>query len=176
MARVYLSLGSNIRRHLHISAALAALTREFGELTISSVYESEAVGFAGSDFFNLVVGVETTLDIAALSSVLKKIEDANGRNRQGPRFSPRTLDIDILTYDDFVGTEAGVTLPREEITQNAFVLLPLAELAPDTLHPQLGQSYSQLWQAYDKSRQQLWPVQFIWQDRLISEGRQPRSE
>lgn len=176
MTRVYLSLGSNIRRHLHISAALDALAREFGELAISTVYESEAVGFDGSDFFNLVVGVDTGLDIAALSSRLKDIEDANGRNRSGPKFSPRTLDIDILSYGDFVGTEAGVTLPREEITQNAFVLLPLAELAPDTLHPRLGQSYRQLWQAYDKSRQQLWPVKFVWWDRVISEGQQPRSE
>lgn len=176
MTRVYLSLGSNIRRHLHITAALDALAREFGELAISTVYESEAVGFAGSDFFNLVVGVDTELGIAELSNCLKAIEDANGRNRSGPKFSPRTLDIDILTYGNFVGTEAGVKLPREEITQNAFVLLPLTELAPDAHHPVLGQSYIALWNAYDKTRQQLWPVKFVWRERVISEGQQPRSE
>jgi 2-amino-4-hydroxy-6-hydroxymethyldihydropteridine diphosphokinase len=168
MTQVYLSLGSNINRHRHILAALDALADVFGRLQISSVYESKSVGFDGSNFFNLVVGVETDLTIQALSDCLKKIEDDNGRCRQGPKFSPRTLDIDILTYDDFVGVENGVELPRAEITKNAFVLLPLAELAAQQKHPQLAQTYGELWQGYDKNSQTLWPVDFIWRGQTIS--------
>ncbi len=168
MTQVFLSLGSNIRRHEHIAAGLDALYVRFGSLRVSSVYESKSVGFDGSNFFNLVVGIDTDLGIAALSESLKKIEDDNGRCRQGPKFSPRTLDIDILVYGDFVGVEAGINLPRAEITQNAFVLLPLAEIAGDQRHPSLRQSYASLWQAYDKQSQSLWPVDFVWQGRQIS--------
>lgn len=168
MSRVYLSLGSNIDRYRHISAALDALAADFGALDISTVYESEAVGFDGSNFLNLVVGMHTDLPIGDLSTRLKQIEDENGRNRKGPKFSPRTLDIDILTVDDFVGEDSGVELPRDEITKNAFVLLPMAELAPDTLHPSLKRSYSELWQGYDQSAQKLWPVGFEWRGEEIS--------
>lgn len=168
MTQVYLSLGSNINRHQHILAGLDALADAFGELTISSVYESKSVGFNGSNFFNLVVGIFTGLTIASLSEVLKKIEDDNGRYRQGPKFSPRTLDIDILTYGDFVGVDNGIELPRAEITKNAFVLLPLKEIAPREKHPQLQQTYTELWQHYDKSSQLLWPVDFIWRNKNIS--------
>lgn len=170
MTRVYLSLGSNIERHRHILAGLDALAAQFAPLQISSVYESEAVGFDGANFFNLVVGLATALSVPELSEQLKLIEDNNGRHRQGPRFSSRTLDIDILTYGDFVGDEAGIELPRPEITQNAFVLQPLAEIAPDEKHPLWQQTYGELWRAYDKSRQQLWPVDFVWQGRLLSRG------
>lgn len=168
MSRVYLSLGSNIDRYRHISAALDALAGQFGELAISTVYESESVGFAGSHFLNLVVAIDTRLSLAELSAVLKQIEDENGRDRSGPKFSPRTLDIDILTFDDFCGEAGGVRLPRDEITKNAFVLRPLAELAPEELHPVEKKTYRSLWQEYDAARQKLWPVSFVWRGRELS--------
>lgn len=168
MTQVYLSLGSNIDRYRHISAGLDALRQHYGALLISPVFESEAVGFDGSNFLNLVVGIDTGRPIAELSDQLKQVEDDNGRRRQGPKFSSRTLDIDILTYGDFVGEEAGVVIPRDEITKNAFVLWPLAIIAPDTEHPSLGQTYRQLWEAYDKTRQKLWPVDFQWRGETIS--------
>lgn len=168
MTVIYLSLGSNVDRHKNITAGLDALALLFGELKISSVYESKSVGFDGSNFFNLVVGAETDLSIAELSETLKRIEDENGRKRNGPKFSPRTLDIDILTYGDFVGNESGIELPRAEITKNAFVLLPLAEIAADTLHPQLQKSYRDLWADYDQASQSLWSIDFEWRGKKIS--------
>lgn len=159
MARVYLSLGSNIDRHRHIRNALHALSALFGHLVLSTVYESEAVGFEGDPFYNLVVGLDTDLSIAQLQAEIKRIEDENGRERGGPKYSSRTLDIDILTYGDFVGVESGVELPRDEITKNAFVLLPLSEIAADEEHPQLHRTYRSLWESYDKSSQKLWAVQ-----------------
>ncbi|WP_444934778.1 2-amino-4-hydroxy-6-hydroxymethyldihydropteridine diphosphokinase [Microbulbifer sp. JTAC008] len=162
MAQVYLSLGSNINRAQYIRAALDALTGRFGELQVSRVFESEAVGFQGDNFYNLVVGLQTDLPVGQLALCLRGIEDANGRLRSGPKFSARTLDIDILTYDHLTGTVDGVKLPRGEIVKNAFVLQPLAEIAPEVLHPVEQKTYRQLWNEYDQASQKLWPVEFIW--------------
>jgi 2-amino-4-hydroxy-6-hydroxymethyldihydropteridine diphosphokinase len=158
VTQVFLGLGSNLEREKNIRAGLLALKDVFGDLKLSHVYESESVGFKGSNFYNLVVSLQTDLTVAELSDTLKKIEDKNGRVRTGPKYSPRTLDIDILTYGDFVGVEAGVDLPRAEITENAFVLLPLAELAPYDLHPALKKSYTELWASYDQNAQVLWKI------------------
>nr|MBX2859401.1 2-amino-4-hydroxy-6-hydroxymethyldihydropteridine diphosphokinase [Cellvibrionaceae bacterium] len=126
----------------------------------SSVYESEAVGFEGDHFFNLVARIETDIAVGKLYQGLRKIEDAAGRDRSQARFSSRSLDIDILTYDNLHGTFDGIRLPREEILHNAFVLQPLAELAPEDIHPAKQLSYRQLWQSFDKNTQQLWVVPF----------------
>ena len=168
MARVYLSIGSNIDRQRHISACLDALAQAYGELLLSSVYESEAVGFTGENFFNMVVGIETSVGVGELAAQLRRIEFDNGRRRRGAKFSARTLDIDILTYGDLVGIVEEVALPREEITQNAFVLWPLAEIAAQTLHPVCKRSYAELWSSYDKRRQRLWVVDFNWGGRQFS--------
>ena len=168
VAWVYVSIGSNIDRYRHIASSLDALSARFGELLISPVYESEAVGFAGDNFLNLVVGFRCPLSVAELSAALRQIEHANGRRRDGPKFGPRTLDIDILTYNDSVGEIDGVLLPRDEITKNAFVLLPLVDIAADCQHPALRISYAEVWQGYDRDSQKLWPVDFEWRGQKIS--------
>lgn len=168
MAKVYLSIGSNIDQRRNIVASLDALADHFGELTLSSVYESEAIGFGGDNFYNLVAGIDTEMGVAALSALLHRIEDDNGRCRDGPRFSSRTLDIDILTYSELCGDIDGVHLPREEILENAFVLLPLAEIAGADCHPLQGRSYCDLWAAYDSTAQRLWPIDFEWRGQVIS--------
>ncbi len=168
MARVYLGLGSNIERERYITVGLDALQGLLGELALSSVYDSAAVGFEGQPFLNLVVAADTALDLEQLAARLRHIEVEHGRPVNATRYSPRQLDIDILTYDDLVGEFSGVTLPREEILQNAFVLCPLAELAPEVLHPVEKRSYQTLWQDYDQSSQPLSKVAFMWRGRPIS--------
>lgn len=161
MAKVYLSLGSNIERERYIKAGLDALKKSFGELTLSPVYESESVGFEGDAFYNLVVALETDLSVETLNLRIKKIEDENGRSRSGPRFSSRTLDIDILTVGNLSGDIDGVQLPRDEIEKNAFVLLPLSDIAADEIHPVLNISYGDMWRQYGGG-QKLWQVPFVW--------------
>lgn len=159
MATVYVSIGSNIEKEKHIKLCLQELAEQFSGLVLSPIYESEAVGFEGDTFFNLVAKFETVLGVGELSKTLKAIEDKYGRDRSGPKFSGRTLDIDILTYDNLVGDIDGVQLPRDEITKNAFVLLPLVDIAAGEKHPQLNVSYGELWQQFDQASQKLWQVE-----------------
>lgn len=159
-ARVYLSLGSNIDREHNIRSGLTALAATFGELMVSPVYESEAVGFSGDAFYNLVVGVDTDLTVGELAAVLRQIEKDHGRVRGEKKFSSRTLDIDILTYNDLTGEIDGVQLPRDEILKHAFVLRPLVDLAPDAIHPEIGKPYRQLLEESDFAGQALWVVEF----------------
>ncbi|HEB82009.1 MAG TPA: 2-amino-4-hydroxy-6-hydroxymethyldihydropteridine diphosphokinase [Gammaproteobacteria bacterium] len=160
MATIFISLGSNIEREKHTRAGVEALQKAFGKLRLSSVYESEAVGFKGDAFYNMVIACDTGLPVHEANAVLRAIEDAHGRDRSGPKFSSRTLDLDLLLYDDLVLDENGLVLPRGEILKNAFVLWPLAEIAPDRVHPQAGKRYAELWQAFDKSRENLQPIPF----------------
>ncbi|MBI90329.1 MAG: 2-amino-4-hydroxy-6-hydroxymethyldihydropteridine diphosphokinase [Gammaproteobacteria bacterium] len=164
MALLALSLGSNIDAPNNIRKAVRALRHEFDALKCSSVYESEAIGFVGANFLNLVAIIETTADLSSISSVLKLLEDRFGRNREQPRFSARTLDVDILFYGDEKTKSDEIELPKEEITQYAFVLQPLAELLPDRIHGFTGLTYADLWDEFDQSNQQLWKVDFDWRD------------
>lgn len=148
MPRVWVSIGSNVERERHLRAAVAALRERFGELLLSPVYETEAEGFDGDPFYNLVAGFDTGLPPGELHALMREIEAANGRDRGGARFGPRTLDIDVLTYGDQVGDAGGKRLPRDEITRYAFVLRPLADVAGEERHPELGLSYARLWQDF----------------------------
>jgi len=168
MTRVYLGVGSNIERERYIVAGLDALAQLFGELALSSVYDAPAIGFTGQPFLNLVAGVETALAVGELAARLRHVEREHGRPENAGRFSARQLDIDILTFGEVTGRVDGVDLPRPEIVENAFVLCPLAELAPRERHPLLGRTYHDLWQSYDRASQPLARVDFQWRGRFIS--------
>ncbi|HHO67827.1 MAG TPA: 2-amino-4-hydroxy-6-hydroxymethyldihydropteridine diphosphokinase [Gammaproteobacteria bacterium] len=159
MARVYVSVGSNVDRERNVRASLHTLRERFGRLQSSRVYQTEAVGFEGEPFYNLVVGFDTDLAPRELVDLLHAIEAAQGRRRDQPSFSDRSLDLDLLLYDDRVMDEPGLVLPRPEILEYAFVLGPLAELAGELRHPVLGQSYRALWEAFDASGQAMRPVE-----------------
>jgi len=174
MSRVFLSLGSNIDRVQNIISALEQLKNRFGELELSSVYESEAVGFSGDCFLNMVVGIRCDITLRVLSRFLKKLEDQHGRERTGPRFASRTLDIDIVIFDDLLGVHEGIELPRPELYYNAFVLWPLAELSPKGTDPKSGECFGELWHQLNKD-QKLWKVDFYWAGTQISSATNPES-
>lgn len=149
--RGYISIGSNIDKEIHIPASLRALERQFGTLTISSIYESEAVGFSSDAFHNLIVGFDSDLDVKAVAKQLRDIELDNGRTRNSQKFSARTLDLDLILYGDLIISDGRLQIPRDEIEKYAFVLEPLAEIAPTDIHPVSGISYAELWQQFDKT-------------------------
>ena len=160
MAWVYISLGSNIDREALTRSGVAGLRKRYGELVLSSVYKSEAVGFIGEDFYNMVIALQTDDDVRTVAQTLRHIEDENGRDRKGPRFSSRTLDLDLLLYDDVVLNEARLQIPRDEILERAFVLWPMAEVAADLLHPLVKKTYAELWAEFDKTTEKLEPIAF----------------
>ncbi|WP_355659780.1 2-amino-4-hydroxy-6-hydroxymethyldihydropteridine diphosphokinase [Halomonas salifodinae] len=167
--RVTASIGSNIDRDHHVQRCLDALAEAFGELEISRVFDSEPVGFEdGRNFYNLVVAFESDASVGELQAWCKRLEFAHGRRKDSPKFSPRTLDIDLLTVGELTGVQDGVALPRDEILHHAFVLWPLAELLPEARHPLDGRRYDELWAAFDKRDQSLRPVDFTWRGKRIS--------
>ena len=172
MPRAWLSLGSNIDRRRNILGAVKALERQFGDLVISRVYESEAVGFDSAPFFNLVVGIDTGLPPPRIQEILRAIESDHGRERRSGELTARTLDIDLLTYGDQVIDTGQLRLPRDEILRYAFVLRPLAEVAPKERHPEHGKSYAELWAAFDSGTQPLKPVALSFgAGRRVAQGR-----
>jgi 2-amino-4-hydroxy-6-hydroxymethyldihydropteridine diphosphokinase len=155
MARVYLSLGSNQEPQRYLPAAIASLRARFGAITVSPAYRSRSVGFDGADFVNLAVGLNTDLSPEALNDWLHALEDSHGRRRDLPRYSDRTLDIDIVFYDALVLDGTGLLqIPRKEL-QHAFVLRPIADIAPAFRHPQSGLSMAELWAAFPAEHEPL---------------------
>ena len=160
MAQVFIGVGSNINPRQNIRLAVELLGDAFGELQLSSVYQSEAVGFAGDDFYNMVVGLQTDRPIEELARFLRQLEFAHGRPKNPSPDSGRQIDLDILTYDNAVGEFGAVELPRAEILYNAFVLWPLAEIAGESLHPVEQKSYAELWAGFDQASQRLSVIDF----------------
>lgn len=153
MGKAFLSLGSNQRPEENLRSAFDALRERFGDIVASVVYRFPAVGFSGPDFLNAGAVIDSDLDPVALNAWLHALEDAHGRDRGGPRFGDRTLDIDIVFYDDLVldgadhpGSRPGqvLQLPRDEL-KHAFVLMPLAEIAPAFVDPRSRRTLGDLW-------------------------------
>ncbi len=145
MNRVYLSLGSNVDAESHIRAGIEALQSAFSECRLSPIYRSRAVGFEGDDFINLAAVIETGMAPMELRAWLRELEDRFGRDRSTPRYSDRTLDIDILLIDDRVLHTSELEIPRGEILKFAHVLKPLADLAPSLVHPTEKRTLADIW-------------------------------
>jgi 2-amino-4-hydroxy-6-hydroxymethyldihydropteridine diphosphokinase len=155
MARVYLSLGSNQEPRRHLQAALDELRTRFGQIHVSPVYRSASVGFDGADFVNLAVALDTELEPQALNDWLHALEDRHGRRRDVPRYSDRTLDVDIVLYGEHVINGPGhLQIPRPEL-KHAFVLRPLADIAPALRHPLSGITMAELWANFPTDREPL---------------------
>ncbi|MCP3045465.1 2-amino-4-hydroxy-6-hydroxymethyldihydropteridine diphosphokinase [Xanthomonas euvesicatoria] len=148
MTTVLLSLGSNVQPTHYLRLAVVALRARFGQIVVSPAYRTPAVGFEGPDFVNNAVVLQTDLELDALDHWLHALEDAHGRDRSGPRFSDRTLDLDVVFFGDRIVEGPGhLRIPRPEL-KHAFVLKPLADIAPDFVDPLSGQTLAALWQAH----------------------------
>ncbi len=148
MGLAYLSLGSNIDAAANLHSAVEALGARFDGAVVSPAYVFPAVGFDGGDFLNAAAIIDTDLDPHALNDWLHALEDAHGRDRSGARYGDRPLDIDIVFFDDLVIEGPGhLQIPRDEL-RHAFVLKPLAEIAPEFIEPRSGKPLRELWHAH----------------------------
>lgn len=157
MPEVFASLGSNRQPESNIISAVAAIRRRFGPLSCSTVYQNKAIGFAGDDFLNMVLSLQTEAAPREVQEIFRQIEGSHGRTRQEKKLAPRTLDIDLILYGDLIIDEGQLQLPHGDILEYAFVLRPLSEIAPTLLHPCKQQSYRQIWQEY-QGNHELHPV------------------
>jgi 2-amino-4-hydroxy-6-hydroxymethyldihydropteridine diphosphokinase len=158
MSTVHLGLGSNIDARANIVSGIDALRETFGEVALSPIYEAAAVGFVGDDFINLAARIETEMSPLELKQYLHGLEDRHGRDRSRPKYSDRTLDIDILLYDDLWLLSPELEIPREEILTAAHVLRPLADLAPDLIHPIRRRRIAELWREFPDRNSSLRPI------------------
>jgi len=158
MSTAWLGLGSNVNAEKNIRAAIGELRAQFETIELSPAYASTAVGFDGDDFINLVARVETNMNPLELRRYLRDLEDRYGRQRDVPKFSDRSLDIDILLYDDLVVRSPVLEIPRAEIVSFAHVLKPLADLDPELIHPTERRTIIAIWNTSGLSDKNLKPL------------------
>jgi 2-amino-4-hydroxy-6-hydroxymethyldihydropteridine diphosphokinase len=158
MSFAWLGLGSNVNAEVNIRGGIAELEEKFENVCLSPAYTSASVGFDGDDFINLVARVETGMPPMELRHYLRDLEDRYGRKRDVPKFSDRTLDIDILLYDDLVLLSPVLEIPRPEILKFAHVLKPLADLEPDLVHPGELRTMADIWKSSELDNSSLRPL------------------
>jgi len=159
MPEVYVAAGSNIDPLMNLRTALSALKRRIGSFSQSRAYRNASQGFEGPEFVNLVIGFETELTLTEVLSILQAVEGLCGRPRKAPKFAPRSLDLDLLLYGDTVCATPAVTLPRPDLVKRAYMLGPLAEIAPNLVHPTLKQTIGELWKSFDQAAHRMEPVE-----------------
>jgi 2-amino-4-hydroxy-6-hydroxymethyldihydropteridine diphosphokinase len=171
--QVFVAAGSNVAPQEHMARATCELTRAFPDVRFSPWYQNRAAGFEGEDFINLVAGFTTLLPVDELLVVLRAIEALCGRPREAPRWAPRTMDLDVLLYGDLVCRRPGLTLPRPDLLVRAYMLGPLADLAPNLMHPVAGVTIAELWGSFDQAAH---PLERVAPDTTIRrcDLRQPR--
>jgi 2-amino-4-hydroxy-6-hydroxymethyldihydropteridine diphosphokinase len=158
MTLAYVSGGSNLEPGRNLLLAARALKARHPGARFSRCYRNAAVGFDGPEFINFVVEMPVAGDAALLKGELECIETQCGRARGAPRWEPRAMDLDILLFGEVVQEVAGLVLPRPDLLRWAFMLGPLAELAPSLVHPLERRSIANLWQDFDRARHPLVPV------------------
>jgi 2-amino-4-hydroxy-6-hydroxymethyldihydropteridine diphosphokinase len=156
--RVFVAAGSNLDPEKHLARACADIRHSWPDARFSSAYRNVAVGFEGPDFINLVVGFSTAQPLAAVIARLQAIETQCGRPRFAPKWASRTMDLDVLLYGDRVEKTSEYTLPRPDLLKRPYMLGPMAEIAPDIVHPTAGKSIGQLWKEFDRDGHAMSPV------------------
>jgi len=150
MPQIYVAAGGNVEPERYLQRALSELARVFGPLTCSAWYRNRAVGFEGADFINLAVGFASEREVHALIQELHRIELVCDRPRAAPKWAPRTMDLDLLLYGDLICQEPKLVLPRPDLLRRAYMLGPLAEIAPDLMHPTARLTIGELWARFDR--------------------------
>ena len=148
MPRVFVAAGSNVEPERNLAKAAAALAKDFPDIEFSPWYRNEAVGFEGEDFINFVVGFSTDLPVHDVVAKLRAVEALCGREPGAPKYAPRSMDLDMLMYDQLVSDEPGLILPRPDLLRRSFMLKPLADIAPDVVVPGSGRTLGELWAAH----------------------------
>jgi len=169
VTQVLVAAGSNVEPLVNLRRALDALARHYPALRRSTAYRNRAVGFEGEDFINLVVGFDTDEDVQAVIGHLHEAETLCGRARHAPKWAPRSMDLDILLFGDRICDEPGLVLPRPDLVRRAYMLGPAAEIAPDTVHPTLGRTLSELWRNFAQDEHPMVAVELEW----TAPGRMP---
>lgn len=147
MSQAYISLGSNLaKREENIQRAIKLINDHpaINVVKISPIYETEPVGFKDQNWFlNAVIELDTTLGYQKLLCVLKQVEAKLGKKIER-KWGPRTIDLDILFYDDLILNSQDLQIPHKLMHQRRFVLIPLAQIAPNVKHPILNKTIKEL--------------------------------
>lgn len=152
MAQVFVAIGSNVDASMRMQQAAAALRARFADARFSHCYRNPAFGFEGEDFLNAVVGFSTSLSIDELLQQLREIETRCGRGVADPKWGPRAMDLDLLLYDDVIGSGPGYTLPRRDLQQRVYMLGPLAELASARVYPGSARTIGEIWADFPQAQ------------------------
>jgi 2-amino-4-hydroxy-6-hydroxymethyldihydropteridine diphosphokinase len=158
MTLAYVSGGSNLDAEQHLLRAARELKASWPGAQFSRVYRNRAIGFDGPDFLNFVAGLTVDGEPGALKAELERIEGLCGRPRYAPKWAPRTMDLDILLFGQAILDLPGLVVPRPQLLNWACMLGPLAELAPDAIHPTAGRTIAELWRGFDQAAHPLEPV------------------
>ena len=150
MPQVFVAAGSNVDPIAHLRQALDELAKIYPSLEISPAYRNKAVGFEGEDFINLVVRFTAEDSIHQVRRNLQEVEKRCGRPADSPKWAPRTIDLDILLYDQLISDEPGLILPRPDLIRRAYMLKPMVDIAPEVMHPTLHKSMRALWESFDR--------------------------
>jgi 2-amino-4-hydroxy-6-hydroxymethyldihydropteridine diphosphokinase len=149
--RVFVGAGSNVEPEKNLAHACADIAHSWPDAYFSRAYRNAAVGFEGPDFINLVVGFTTAQPLTAVIARLHAIETQCGRPRYAPKWASRTMDLDVLLYGDLVEKTAEYTVPRPDLLKRPYMLGPMAEIAPEVVHPTAGKTIGALWDEFDRN-------------------------
>jgi 2-amino-4-hydroxy-6-hydroxymethyldihydropteridine diphosphokinase len=156
---VFVAAGSNVEPEKNLVQACAEIRHAWNDAVFSRAYRNVAVGFDGPDFLNLVLGFTTAQPLDAVIAELRAIETRCGRPRFAPKWASRTMDLDVLLYGDLVEKTTEYTLPRPDLLKRPYMLGPLAEIAPDVVHPTADKTIGRLWEEFDRDGHAMTAVQ-----------------